>query len=566
MVQKSASAYERHQNILSLLEAMDSVRVSDLATRLGVSENTIRADLELLDEQGQLTRVRGGAVPKDAPSIPAANGHRRSQTNIAQKQWIAQWAASMVEDNDTIMLDASSTVMQIADYISNRHNLVVFTNGVLVAQKLAKEPTNTVILLGGILRQDGNALTGGISEAVLQDYHIKRAFVSCSGFIPEIGFFESDIQEAQMKSLMLKATQQRIILLDSTKIGKVGLTTFASLHDVDYIATDIHSDVQAVHYIRSSGHAHTVICGEQSVKRYPPHTKDSQTIRIGFANLSESTSFSRDVRRGLEQVMQEHPEIELILADNKLNPETALEVANEMLEQDLDLMIEYQVDEKTGNLIAHKFQQAQIPLIAVDIPMVGATYFGVDNYKAGQIAGQALGDAISNRWSGQFDYLIVIEQPRAGKLLDMRIQGQFNALEQWFGPTDPDKIIRIDFENTMESCYPKVHETLMQLPSGKRIAVICFNDDAAIGALQAHRDTEAHELLIVGQGADRRLRDEIRQPNTPIIGATAYCPEKYGGQLIDLALRILQGIPVPPAVYMQHFFVNSANVDQCYPN
>ncbi len=565
-MQKSASAYERHQNILQLLGALESVRVVDLAERLNVSESTIRNDLEKLDKQGQLTRVRGGAVAK-TPTVPPTTAYvdQKIARNREEKSWIARWAASMVEDGDTIMVDASSTVMLIAQYLTDRRNLVVFTNGVNVAQILSKEPTNTVILLGGILRPNGNALTGMISESVLQGYHIQRAFLSCSGVVPEVGFFENDMQEAQMKTLMLKATQQRIVLFDSSKIGQMGLTTFATLQDVDHVAVDKNVSAAAVEQIRNTG-THVVVCGEQTARSYAPPQKAAETVRLGFANLSEHTSFSRDVRRGVEQAAQQHGGIELILADNQLDADVALNVADHLLTQDLDLVIEYQVDEETGNLIAHKFQQAGIPVIAVDIPMVGATYFGVDNYIAGKIAGVELGKAIRNAWNGEFDQLIVVEQTRTGKLPSTRIHGQIEGIEEILTKIPTDKITFVDFDNTMENAAAVIETVLSDLPTSAHIAMICFNDDASVGALQAARATgHVDNLKLVGQGADRRLRMEMRHNQKGLVGATAFSPEAYGQRLISLALDILQGRPVPPAVYMEHFFISPDNVDEYYP-
>ncbi|MEO0564296.1 MAG: substrate-binding domain-containing protein, partial [Chloroflexota bacterium] len=548
-----------------------SVRVSDLAERLNVSESTIRTDLETLDAQGQLTRVRGGAVSIDASgpnpqSLPNPYIQEKVSRNHREKSWIARWAASMVEDGDIIMLDASSTVMHIAQYLEDRQRLIVFTNGVTVAQMLAKEPTNTVILLGGILRPNGNALTGEISEAVLRDYHIQRAFLSCRGFVPDIGFFESDIPEAQMKTLMLEATQERIILLDSSKVGTVGLTTFAKLEDVNYVAVDSSVDAATISQIRASG-AMVAICSEQTSRTYAPSERSDHVLRIGFANLTEYTSFSRDVRRGVEEAARQHGDIDLVLADNRLDRDIALEVADHLLSQDLDLVIEYQIDEAIGNLIAHKFQDAGIPVIAVDIPMVGATYFGVDNYAAGYMAGVELGRAIQDEWNGVFENLIIVQQARAGQLPAMRINGQIDGLTSILSAISEDQIRIVDFRNTDESAYQVVFDALHDLPLHNRIAMICFNDDAAVGALAAARDTQhIDKLRLVGQGADRRLRTEMRRGNPALVGATAFSPETYGERLLELALDILGGKQVPPAVYMQHFFVSSENVNAFYPS
>ena len=564
---KSASAYVRHQAILELVQRHESVRVADLAAQLHVSESTIRADLELLDEQARLVRVRGGAIalPEAQAAGPASYLSQKALSHADEKRAIARWAAGMVEDEDVILLDASSTVLHIAPFLHDRRNLTVFTNGIDIARSLAKEPSNTVIILGGILRPAGNAITGAIGKQLLQDYHVQTAFVSCSGFTPELGFFEQDLQEAQMKALMIQASQRRIALVDSSKIGSVGLTAFGKLADFDYFVTDEGVESGVVEAIRRT-RVHVIVCGDQTTRAYAPSDAAQARYRIGFANLSENTPFSRDVRRSLEKAAQASQQVELIVADNQLDPQVALDVADELISRDLDLVIEYQIDEEAGNIIAHKFQQAHIPLIAVDIPMVGGVYFGVNNYAAGELAGVELGKAIQQRWGGNFDHLVVVEQQRAGHLPAMRIQGQIAGVESVLAPIPPTKIRRVDSDNTVEGSYEAMRRVLCDFSPTARVAVACFNDDAAIGALYAARDTGFdRQLLLVGQGADRRLQAEIRKPNSPVVGATAYRPEDYGQTLIRLALDILEGRQVPPAIYMEHFFVSPANVARYYP-
>lgn len=568
-MQTSASAYERHQAIIELVNRYESIRVTELAEQLNVSESTIRTDLETLDEQGLLVRVRGGALAKTPVDIVQGTSplQQRAQKYAYEKQGIARWAAGMVEDGDVIMLDASSTVLHIAPFLHDRRNLTVFTNGITVAQALAKEPSNTVIILGGILRPNGNAITGEISKQLLRDYHVRTAFVSCSAFKAEIGFFEMDMQEAQMKALMLQSAQRCVAMVDSSKIGQVGLTAFGTLDDFDYFVTDEKIPAQRIQQIRARG-THVIACSEQTTQTYPPHDNPEPAgqYRIGFANLSEYTPFSRDVRRGLEKAAQGRHEVELIVADNQLDPQVAVEVANELLAQEVDLVIEYQIDETTGNLISHKFQQANIPIIAVDIPMIGAVYFGVNNYEAGKMAGVELGKAIQQQWGGEVDYVIVMEQRRAGSLPAMRIQGQLDGLLEVIPSIPEQHFLRVDSDNTSEGSYEVMRSVLAKLDPSSSVAVICFNDDAAVGALYAAKDTGIlQNVLLVGQGADRRLRAEMRKKDSPVVGATAYRPEEYGSYLIQLALDILSGKQVPPAVYMQHTFINATNVDEYYP-
>lgn len=561
---KPSTVFERHQNILESLKERTSISVIELSKMLDVSEGTVRNDLQALDEQGQLRRVRGGAV---APTHYVAHGsgiRAQAQVNAEQKQWIAQWASGQIDSGDVILLDSSTTVLHIAQYLVDRSNLTVVTNGIEVGRILATNPTNTIILVGSILQQDGNSLVGTADEAMMQALNIQTAFFSCVGFSTEMGLLERDLQIAQLKHQVLSTCQKRIALIDSSKVGKGGLTPFASLGEIDHIVTDVNMNVETIDIIRKSG-AHVTICSEQTVATYSSYETNG-VYRVGFANISEDMAFGREVRRGIELAAQQASNIELIMADNQLNPEIALTVADNLIDQQVDLLIEYQIDENAGNLIASKFNAAEIPIISVDIPMVGATFFGVDNYNTGLIAGKGLGKAIEAEWDNKFDFLIVLEHPRAGNLPAMRIKGQIDGLQQVIGYTSPERIIRLDSGNTTQISERGMISMLQQIGTHKRFAVVCFNDDAAIGALQAARQLNCEDnILIVGQGCDRLLQIELRNPNTRIVGSTAFRPEAYGEGLLELAQRILAGESVPPAVYVDHVFVNAQNIQQYYP-
>ena len=298
------------------------------------------------------------------------------------------------------------------------------------------------------------------------------------------------------------------------------------------------------------------VCDENGSVDYNPCVKEIRHFRIGFANLGESMPFAIDVRRGIERAAQAAGNIDLVLADNRLDSEAALAVAERFASQNLDLVIEYQIDEQIGNQIMDKFRQAGIPVIAVDIPIVGATFFGVNNYRAGHMAGLALGDWVVENWGGSLDRLVILEETRAGSLVAARIQGQLDKLQSVIGSVPSDKRLTLNSGNTCEVSENEMTMALKQMPEAHRIAVICFNDDAAYGALLAVQKLgREKDVVIVGQGADRRVREEMRKPGCPIIGSTAYEPELYGEKLISLAQKILHGEPVPPAVYIDHVFI-----------
>ena len=559
--------YERRQTILRLIHERTSVHVTELSRLLDVSEGTIRNDLTAMEDEGLIVRVRGGAASAMRNTTPPTTAFTsRAQVNFDAKRRIAQWAADMIEDGDTIALDASTTVLNIASFLHDRRGLTIITNGIEVARALAQNPTHTVILLGGVLRADGNAINGTLGQAMLKDLHVKTAFVSCVGLTLENGLTEADVQQAQIKELLIEITGRVVLLVDSSKIGQVGLVPFAALPQIAHIVTDDQITPSMIDDLRRHDVKLTV-CGEDTVDTFAPHDVESQPSRIGFANLSEDLLFAVDVRRGLERAVQSAGQINLVLADNQMNSDVALSVADHLIARGLDLMIEYQLDESMGSVIMDKFKRANIPVIAVDIPMVGATYFGVDNFRAGHMAGIALGEWIAANWNGEAQAVIVLEEPRSGALTAARIQGQLYGLREVLGDNALANTIYLDSGNTRDVSEAQVYDALHQLNGLKKITVVCFNDDAAIGALNAAKRANRHEhVVIVGQGADRRLREEIRKPGSRIIGSTAFLPEQYGGRLLDLAQKILRGEPVPPAVYTDHVFINAENVALYYPD
>jgi len=549
------TTFERRQRLLTLLQERPGIRVSEQAKLLGVSEGTIRNDLKALAESGRLTRVRGGAVLSDDHKAHSPAFVARARTNEAIKRHIARWAADLVEDNDSILLDASTSVYYMAHFLKDCHRLTVITNGIEVARELAQNPSNTVIVLGGVLRPDGTSITEVLSEQVLQDLHIKTAFVSCSGFLPDTGLTEVDIHEAQLKNKMIASANSVVALIDSSKFGKVDLTPFARTEQVSHIFTDSSLDPYWIEQLRQMRVALTV-CDEDTVSAFTPSGQETRHYRIGFANLTEQEPLPVDVRRGLERAAREAGNIDLVLADNQLSGEVALQVAERFAAQNLDLVIEYQIDERMGSRVMNYFQRASIPVIAVDIPMVGATFFGVDNYRAGYMAGVPLGNWLKAHWDGCFDRLIILEEPRAGALPAARIQGMLDGLQSVIGPVPSEKRLTLNSGNASEISEREMTAALKRLPDEHRLAVISFNDDAAIGALMAARQLRREaDVAIVGQGADRRVREELRQPGSRIVGSTAYEPVRYGEKLIPLALKILRGEPVPPAVYIEHVFI-----------
>lgn len=558
------TTFERRQRILKTLEEEGGVKITALAEMFNVSEGTIRNDLNALEKAQQLIRVRGGAAPIDNEQKYSASIVARARIKGTTKQQIARWAAKLVQDGDSIILDASTTVFHMVPFLQERRHLTIITNAIECARAFIHEPTNTVIMPGGIMRADGMSLTGNLSRPFFAEHRARFAFVSSNSFTFESGLMEANIQEAYIKREMIGAADQVIALVDATKFGAASLASFATVEQVDHFYTDPAIDAAVVERLRRRKRTVT-ICGETTVSTMSAGPNGDQRYLIGFANLSEQVPFAVEVRRGLEQAAHAAGNVDLIVADNQLEGATAVLVADRLIAKKPDLVIEYQIDERVGGMLMNKFLAAGIPVIAVDIPMVGASFFGANNYQTGHTAGIAIGEWIANNWSGTVDHILVLTEPRAGALPAARMQGQLDGLQEVIGEQDPGVVHTFDSGNTREISAERVGVALESRPEARRFAVLCFNDDAALGALDAARrlGREDH-LVIVGQGADKQVRPEIRRANSPIIGSTTFMPENYGESLLDIALRILQGEPVPPATYLDHVFINRDNIDIFY--
>ena len=232
------NTYERRQLLVELLKKQPGLRVPEIARATGVSEGTVRNDLNALEGDGRLKRMYGGAVLAERSTQFELSFGQRYQDQQAGKLAIARTVASLVDDGASLLLDASSTVYYFARQLGNRNRLRVVTNGIDVARCLAKNSTNTVVLMSGVLTTDGSSVTGSLSEHLIRDLHVQMAFVSCSGLSLERGLTDVLLEEAELKGKAIASARDVFALVDSSKIGKEDLTSFASLSQISHLYTD----------------------------------------------------------------------------------------------------------------------------------------------------------------------------------------------------------------------------------------------------------------------------------------------------------------------------------------
>ncbi len=287
--------------------------------------------------------------------------------------------------------------------------------------------------------------------------------------------------------------------------------------------------------------------------------------RIGYAAQGTDYQFSREVSDSLQRAAAAEG-VELISVDNRYNPKIAQRNADVLVRERVDLVIEFQTDEQIAPIVAAKYGEANIPMIAIEIPHPGATYFGANNYEAGLIAGRYLGRWARQRWTGEIDEIVLVELKRAGSLPQMRLTGVLVGMKEVCPHLEHCRVTYVDGDGVLGDSFEAMRKHLRTSKS-RRIAVGAVNDPSALGALRAFQEAGRTEsCAIVSHNASPEGRAELRRPGTRLVGSVAYFPEKYGEQILKLALDILHRRPVPPAVFVKHQMVTPDNVNHIYPN
>jgi DeoR/GlpR family transcriptional regulator of sugar metabolism len=228
---------ERLERILALVQEQGRISVAELSDRFGVSAVTIRNDLATLEQQERLMRTHGGALAFDQNRLELSFDFRR-RLHPAQKSAIGTAAAALVEDGDAIILDASTTALAVATQIKDRRELTVLTNGIFIALELLEAPAVTVLMPGGFLRRDSASMVGDEGHDFIERFNFQKGFFGAKGITLEEGLTDVNSDEVTVKRDLVVRARQVIAIVDSSKWGRVGFASFASIDQVDCVITD----------------------------------------------------------------------------------------------------------------------------------------------------------------------------------------------------------------------------------------------------------------------------------------------------------------------------------------
>jgi len=227
-------AAERRLAIARLLLEQGAVHVADLSVRFGVSLSTIRRDLQKLAQKGLIERAYGGATRREKK---VKGAEFVSDPAAGEKARIGQMATNLLSPGETVFLGAGSTTLAVARALARRVDLTVITNGLSVAAHLAAHSDVELIVVGGLVRREGSAMTGHLSEQALEGLHADKVILGVQGISTPDGLTSDDLSQVRMAQMLLKAVPEVIIVADHNKFGRVCTARIAPVDRADVVVT-----------------------------------------------------------------------------------------------------------------------------------------------------------------------------------------------------------------------------------------------------------------------------------------------------------------------------------------
>ncbi len=246
-------AEERRFRIREIVSGQRTVSAVDLKNILGVTAATIRRDLTALEQEGLLIRSHGGAVSRISNTNFQPSYEALGRTNRDEKRVIAEEAAKLILDGDTIFLEGSTTVYELALKLHQRNRLTVVTNSPLILCQLQRSPNINVLCTGGDLQHDIFYLSGLWAQRSVSEIRVDKAILGISAIDPAYGMSTASQAEASIKKLIIKAAKVRIGLADHSKFGNQGFSYIGPSTDLDVLITDSGTDASQLQALRDAG-------------------------------------------------------------------------------------------------------------------------------------------------------------------------------------------------------------------------------------------------------------------------------------------------------------------------
>ncbi len=246
-------AEERRFRIREILATQRTISASELCSALAVTPATIRRDLAALEDEGVLVRSHGGAVSRMSSTKFQPSYETLARSNSEEKHAIAREAEKLILDGDTVFLEGSTTVLELAGRLHNRNRLTVVTNSPTIVCQLQHSTGVTVLCTGGDLQKDTFYFSGEWAQRALSEIRLDKAVLGVSAIDPGYGISTANHAEAQIKKMVVKAAKTRIALADHSKFGKQSFAYVGPPADITTLVTDNGTDPKYINELREGG-------------------------------------------------------------------------------------------------------------------------------------------------------------------------------------------------------------------------------------------------------------------------------------------------------------------------
>lgn len=296
--------------------------------------------------------------------------------------------------------------------------------------------------------------------------------------------------------------------------------------------------------------------------------EEEKTYKIGFANIAELVELQVTVKESVERAAEEAG-VELVYMNNNLDGATAVQNADNMVQQEVDGFIEFNIDESVGPTIKGIMDDAGIPVIAVDIAIEGCTFFGANNEVAGVVGGRALGQEAQERWGEEPDILLLVYDSTSGESPMKRVTCMPDGLRETFPDFSEDKVYMVDAGIDASTAQKAVSDFLSAHPDEHKIAIGCYHDVAATSTLAAIETAGREADCIMVSENEYGYLDYLKANPTVEgdecwIGGVAFFFTRYGDYLIPAMIDLLEGNDIGETIYVDHEVITRENAEEYF--
>jgi len=292
--------------------------------------------------------------------------------------------------------------------------------------------------------------------------------------------------------------------------------------------------------------------------------KGNPQFRIGYAAQADEDAFSAAVSAGI-RLAAARQNIELIALNNSYSASLALKNAKKLAASGVGLVLDFQTHFKVASAVSAVFREIGIPLIAIEIPHPDSLFYGADNYRIGLLAGNVLAKWAKKQWRSKVQRVLLLKAEAAGPLPQLRLSGAQVGIRESLPHLEESTFTLLETNWDFLRAFESVRRYLRRVPRQTTL-ITGINDMAVLGALRAFEEAgRSQDCAAVSLGAIPDARTELRRKGTRLIASIAFFPERYGDDIIRLALDILHKRSVPSAVYAPYHLVTTANLGELYP-